>query len=104
MKSHIRQFLTEKQQAGALNEDFYNQVSIYPERIEGIIKGELGASSKETHRIAAYFGVTYESLVKSEPLQLAHICQFCNEPFIPGNRKAKYCSDTCRNRAFRASN
>jgi len=53
------------------------------------------------NEIMCLFGVSFESLVVSDPVKLVYICAFCQETFIPGSKKAKFCSDMCRNKQFR---
>ncbi|MCT4588345.1 MAG: hypothetical protein N4A71_11020 [Carboxylicivirga sp.] len=104
MKSLVKTFLAHQKELGALNSDFYNQV-ISEGRTKGILKGTHGASSREINRIAKYFNVPHSALIERKPPKLIDtICEHCGEAFIPGNKKAKYCSDRCRNRAFRANN
>jgi len=105
MKSHIQPFLAQKQQAGELDDSFFSSTSLTQLRIEAIIRRECGATIKEHQIVAKYFNVPYRQLLSREPIQLKlHKCEYCEEEFIPGNKKALYCSDKCRNKAFRANN
>nr|WP_321405848.1 hypothetical protein [uncultured Carboxylicivirga sp.] len=105
MVSRLRPFLAEKAQNGELTEEFYNAVGISSQRIEAFLFGRCGATIKEINNVAKYFKVPSSTILIREAPKLftTKTCAHCQEEFIPGNARQEYCSDKCRNRAFRAN-
>lgn len=105
MVSKLRPFLAEKAQNNELSEDFYTSVGITSQRVEAIIFGRCGATLKELNNVAKYFKIPQSDILEREAPKLFNTktCEQCQEEFIPGNARQEYCSDKCRNRAFRAN-
>jgi len=105
MVSKLRPFLAEKAQNNELSEDFYNGVGISSQRIEAIIFGRCGATIREINNVAKYYNIPSSDLIKREAPKLIETktCEHCQEEFIPTNARQEYCSNKCRNRAFRAN-
>jgi hypothetical protein len=105
MKSNARTFLASQQTAGTITDMFCTEVGIPMQRVESIINGGCGATMKEIINVAKYFKVPLSAILECGAPILVHTieCGHCKEWFIPANARAIYCSDACRNRAFRGT-
>ncbi len=106
MQSLIAPFLAEKAQKSALTNDFYKHVGICSQRVSAIISGRCGATLKEINNVAKFFQIpTAEILKYDKPIikMETKTCTHCQEQFIPTNARQEFCSDSCRNKDFRAN-
>jgi hypothetical protein len=105
MKSQAQRFLTDKMESGELTDGFYDAVGIPKMRIEGIVFGNIGATIKEIINVAKYFKVPLSAILEQDAPKLIETkeCEHCKEWFVPTNARAIYCSDACRNKAFRGT-
>ncbi len=104
MISRIRPFLSKKEENNELQEGFYTDVGISSKRIKSIILGRCGATLKEIINVARYFNIPSSMLIvrANKYPTITKQCGHCLADYIPGNARAIYCSDACRNKAHRA--
>ncbi len=94
----------QKKQSGQLDDAFFASV-LSKERTEAILNGRAGATIREHNNVAKYYKISSRELLEQPPVTSPERnCEYCGNLFIPAKPKAVYCSDSCRNKAFREKN
>lgn len=84
-----------------MNDAFFAS-ALSKERTEAILNGRAGATIREINNVAKFYNISSREIIETQQNSPFIKCEHCGEPFIPAKPKAIYCSDACRNKAFRA--